>query len=97
MTKLTRAQLDEPRRRLGHDDPFIGENGCGVYLPEDYFHLKSGKTIPVRPVHLHTSGETAAEAAAEALEELSGDLRISTVSCAAFRHANSARTPGCRE
>jgi len=33
MTSLTRAQLDEPRRRLGHNHPFIGESGCGVYLP----------------------------------------------------------------
>jgi len=45
LTSLTRAQLDEPRRRLGHNDPFIGESGCGVYLPEDYFHLKSSDTI----------------------------------------------------
>ena len=29
LTSLTRAQLDEPRRRLGHNDPFIGESGCG--------------------------------------------------------------------
>ena len=79
LTGLTRAQLDEPRRRLGHADPFIGESGSGVYLPEDYFHLKSGNTtrlgrftcIPVAKPQ---------PAAAEALEELSGDLNISTVS-----------------
>ena len=45
MTGWTRAQLDEPRRRLGQNDPCIGENGCGVYLPEDYFHLKGSDTI----------------------------------------------------
>ena len=78
MTGWTRAQIDEPRRRLGQDAPYIGENGSGVFLPEDYFHLKSGQTmrlgrytcIPVaRPQ----------PAAAEALEELASDLDIAVV------------------
>lgn len=42
----SRTQLDDPRRRAGHTEPFIAEDGCGVYLPEDYFHLKpSSKTV----------------------------------------------------
>ena len=42
----SRMQLDDPRRRAGHTEPFIAEDGCGVYLPEDYFHLKpSSKTV----------------------------------------------------
>jgi predicted mannosyl-3-phosphoglycerate phosphatase (HAD superfamily) len=45
MTGWTRAQLDEPRQRLGQSDPYIGENGCGVYLPENYFHLKGSNTV----------------------------------------------------
>jgi predicted mannosyl-3-phosphoglycerate phosphatase (HAD superfamily) len=79
LTGRTRAQLDEPRRRLGHSNPFIGESGCGVYLPEDYFHLKSGNTIRLGrftciPV------ATPQPAAAEALEELSADLGVAAVS-----------------
>jgi hypothetical protein len=78
LTGWTRAQLDEPRRRLGQSDPFIGERGCAVYLPEDYFHLKGGKTIrrgrytciPIAKPH---------PAAAEELEELASDLNISVV------------------
>jgi len=78
MTSWTRAQIDEPRRRLGQNAPYVGENGSGVFLPEDYFHLKSGKTlrlgrytcIPVaRPQ----------PAASEALEELASDLEIAVV------------------
>src|SRR5438874_8324376 len=79
LTSLTRAQLDEPRRRLGHDGPFIGESGCGVYLPEDYFHLKSGNTIRLGRFTCIPIAKPQ-PAAAEALEELSSDLGISAVS-----------------
>jgi predicted mannosyl-3-phosphoglycerate phosphatase (HAD superfamily) len=79
LTGLTRAQLDEPRRRLGHEDPFIGESGCGVYLPEDYFHLKSGNTIRLGRFTCIPVAKPQ-PAAAEALEELSTDLAIAAVS-----------------
>jgi len=79
LTGLTRAQLDEPRRRLGHEDPFIGESGCGVYLPEDYFHLKSGNTIRLGRFTCIPIAKPQ-PAAAEALEELSTDLDIAAVS-----------------
>jgi len=79
LTGLTRAQLDEPRRRLGHEDPFIAESGCGVYLPEDYFHLKSGNTIRLGRFTCIPVARPQ-PAAAEALEELSTDLDIAAVS-----------------
>jgi predicted mannosyl-3-phosphoglycerate phosphatase (HAD superfamily) len=79
LTARTRAQLDEPRRRLGHDDPFIGESGCGVYLPEDYFHLKSGDTIRLGRFTCIPVAKPQ-PAAAEALEEVSADLDIAAVS-----------------
>jgi len=79
LTGLTRAQLDEPRRRLGHEDPFIGESGCGVYLPEDYFHLKSGNTIRLGRFTCIPVAKPQ-PAAAEALEELSSDLGVAAVS-----------------
>lgn len=40
LSTQTRLQLDEPRRRMHHTHPFITEDGCGVFLPEDYFHLR---------------------------------------------------------
>src|SRR5262245_61485301 len=73
MTGRTRAQLDELRRRLGQGDPYIGENGCGVYLPEDYFHLKSGNTIRLGRYTCIPVAKPQ-PAAAEALEELSSEL-----------------------
>jgi predicted mannosyl-3-phosphoglycerate phosphatase (HAD superfamily) len=79
LTGRTRAQLDEPRRRLGHNDPFIGESGCGVYLPQDYFHLKSGNTIRLGRFTCIPVAKPQ-PAAAEAPEGLSTDLGIAAVS-----------------
>jgi predicted mannosyl-3-phosphoglycerate phosphatase (HAD superfamily) len=78
LTSWTRAQLDEPRRRLGHDAPFIGEGGCGVYLPEDYFHLKSGNTIRLGRFTCIPVAKPQ-PAASEALEDLAADLNTSIV------------------
>lgn len=79
MTGWTRAQLDEPRRRLGQNDPFIGEHGSGVYLPEDYFHLKGSKTIRLGRYTCIPVAKPQ-PAAAAALEELASDLGIEVVS-----------------
>ncbi len=78
LTSLTRAQLDEPRRRLGHDGPFIGESGCGVYLPEDYFHLKSGNTIRLGRFTCIPIAKPQ-PSAANALQDLAAELETSIV------------------
>ncbi len=79
LTSLTRAQLDEPRRRLGHNEPFIGESGSGVYLPEDYFHLKSRDTVRLGRFTCIPIAKPQ-PAAGEALEELSADTCVPVVS-----------------
>jgi len=87
LTSRSRLQFDEPRRKLGHGHPFIAEDGCAAYLPEDYFHLrpesnlsKSQKASTVRlgrftciPV------AEALPAAADALEALSADTGVPVV------------------
>jgi len=78
ITGWTRAQLDEPRRRLGQSDPYIGENSCGVYLPEDYFHLKGSDTIRLGRYTCIPVAKPQ-PAAAEGLDELSSDLGVSVV------------------
>jgi mannosyl-3-phosphoglycerate phosphatase len=45
ITSRTRLQLDGAIRRVGQSSPFIAEGGCGVYMPEDYFHLKPSKSV----------------------------------------------------
>jgi len=87
LTSRSRLQFDEPRRKLGHAHPFIAEDGCAPYLPEDYFHLrpesnlsKSQKASTIRlgrftciPV------AEALPAAADALETLSADTGVPVV------------------
>ena len=74
----TRAQLDEPRRRFGQNDPYIGEHGSGVYLPEDYFHLKGSSTIRLGRYTCIPIAKPQ-PAAAEGLAELSSDLGTTVV------------------
>ena len=45
LSSRSRLQLDDPRRRISHTEPFVAESGCAVYMPEDYFHLKSTQTV----------------------------------------------------
>ncbi len=33
----TRAEIEAYRKRLGNKDPFVSENGGGVFIPEGYF------------------------------------------------------------
>ena len=78
VTSRNRHQLDFPIRRLGHSAPFIAEDGCAVYLPEDYFHVKPARTVRLGrftciPV------ATRQPAAAEALDLLAEETGISVV------------------
>lgn len=78
ITSRNRLQLDSPIRKLGHSGPFIAEDGCAVYLPEDYFHLKPARTIRLGRF---TCIPVAAPqpAAAEALDLLSEQSGITVV------------------
>jgi predicted mannosyl-3-phosphoglycerate phosphatase (HAD superfamily) len=78
VTNRTRLLIDDPRRKLGHNHPFIAEGGCGVYLPEGYFHLRPAKTLRLGRFTCVPVAEPQ-PAAAEALEELSGDTAVSVV------------------
>ena len=44
VTSRTRLQIDSAIRKIGQSSPFIAEGASGVYLPEDYFHLKPSKS-----------------------------------------------------
>lgn len=74
LSSQSRLQLDDPRRRVGHTEPFIAEDGCAVYLPEDYFHLKPSKTVRLGRFTCIPIAQRlpAAEDALESLSEESG-------------------------
>ena len=78
LSSRSRLQLDEPRRRAGHAEPFVAEDGCGIYLPQDYFHLKPTKTVRLGRFTCVPIAKRQ-PAAAEALESLSEEAGISVV------------------
>lgn len=78
VTSRTRSQLDATLRRLGQSEPFIAEGGSGVYLPEDYFHLRP--TITTRLGRFTCIPVASPQpAAAEALDLLAEETGISVV------------------
>lgn len=102
LTGRSRLQFDEPRRKLGHAHPFIAEDGCGVYLPEDYFHLRPDSSGP-RTSKASTqrlgrftcipSGE-ALPAAANALESLSQETGVPIVTLRSLSLRELAQNTG---
>lgn len=79
VTARSRLQLDATLRKFDLGHPFLGEAGCGVFLPEDYFHLKPARTI--RLARFTCIPVAAAQpAAAELLDELSEETRVEVVS-----------------
>ena len=78
LSSHSRIQLDDPRRRVGHTEPFFAEGGCGVYLPEDYFHLKPAKTIRLARYTCIPIAQLQ-PAAKEALESLSEESSVLVV------------------
>jgi predicted mannosyl-3-phosphoglycerate phosphatase (HAD superfamily) len=45
VTASSRLQFDAAVRKFGFGHPFIAEGGSGVFLPEDYFHLKPPRSM----------------------------------------------------
>ena len=78
VTTRSRLQFDATIRKFGFGHPFLAEGGCGVFLPEDYFHLK-----PPRSMRLgrFTCVPVASPlpASAEMLELLAGETGIEVV------------------
>lgn len=102
LTRRSRLQFDEPRRKLGHAHPFIGEDGCGVYLPEGYFHLRpdsagprAAKTPTLRLGRFTcVPSAEALPAAAEALETLSEETGVPIVALRSLSLRELAQNTG---
>jgi predicted mannosyl-3-phosphoglycerate phosphatase (HAD superfamily) len=78
ITSRTRTQIDDLYRKFGHANPFIGEGGSAVYIPEDYFHLR-GEKSERRGRFLCIPVAESQPAAAEALETLSEETGVPVV------------------
>jgi mannosyl-3-phosphoglycerate phosphatase len=93
VTSRSRLQLDEPRRKLGHMQPFIAENGSGTFLPEGYFHLRPAKTIRLGRFTCVPVAEVQ-PAAQVALEALAEDTGISVVTLRSLSPREAAQNLG---
>jgi mannosyl-3-phosphoglycerate phosphatase len=87
LTSRSRLQFDDARRKHGHTQPFIAEDGCAVYLPEGYFHLspasdasrlKKAATVRLGRFTCIPVAE-ALPVAADALQSLSQDTGVPVV------------------
>jgi predicted mannosyl-3-phosphoglycerate phosphatase (HAD superfamily) len=102
LTSRSRLQFDDPRRKHGHTHPFIAEDGCAVYLPEDYFHLRpaseSSRTNKSRTLRLGRFTcipvAQALPAAAEALQTLSQDTGVPVVTLHSLSPRELAQNTG---
>jgi len=78
VTSRSRLEIDDPRRKMDHRHPFIAEGGCGVYLPEGYFHLPIAHTLRLGRFTCIPVAEPL-PAASAALETLSSELEVGVV------------------
>lgn len=93
VTARNRLQLDSTLRRLGHSAPFIAEGGSGIFLPEDYFHLKPGHTVRLgRFTCIPVASPQ--PAAAEALDLLAEETGIDVVPLRSLSHRELVQNTG---
>ena len=103
LTNRSRLQFDEPRRKHGHTHPFIAEEGCAVYLPEGYFHLRPESAAGRKPQKAPTLRlgrfvcipiAVALPVASQALADLSEDLAVPVVPLRALSPRELAQNTG---
>ncbi len=102
LTSRSRLQFDDARRKHGHTQPFIAEDGCAVYLPEGYFHLtpvsdasgiKKAATVRLGRFTCIPIAE-ALPAAADALQSLSQDVGVPVVTLRSLSPRELAQNTG---
>jgi predicted mannosyl-3-phosphoglycerate phosphatase (HAD superfamily) len=96
LTSRTRPELEDTRRKLEIADPFIAEDGCGIYLPEDYFHVKAARTIRLGR-YLCIPIASPQPASADALEELSLETGVAAVPLRSLSRRELAQNTGLPE
>ncbi len=93
VTSRSRAQMDEPIRKLGHIHPFIAEGGCGDYLPEGYFHLRAENSIRMARFTCIPVAKVL-PAASEGLEQLAEETGVAVVTLKALSPRELAQNLG---
>jgi mannosyl-3-phosphoglycerate phosphatase len=78
VTSKTRAEVEVIRRELENTDPFITENGGGVFIPQEYFQRRIEGEVRIGRYHVLALGRPYEEVAA-ALEEIATEAGAEVV------------------
>jgi mannosyl-3-phosphoglycerate phosphatase len=82
LTTRTREEIDPIRRKIGHNHPFVTENGGGIFFPDGYFSLKIPGAVRVARYLSVAQGRPYAEVC-EALDEIAEEAAVGV---AGFHH-----------
>lgn len=82
LTSYTREEVEPVRKKLGHNHPFVTENGGGIFFPDGYFSLRIPGSVRTARFLSIAQGRPYAEVC-EALDEIAEE---SAVGVAGFHH-----------
>jgi mannosyl-3-phosphoglycerate phosphatase len=82
LTSRTREEIDPIRRKMGHNHPFVTENGGGIFFPDGYFSLRIPGAMRTARYLSIAQGRPYAEVC-EALDEIAEECAVGV---AGFHH-----------
>ncbi len=82
LTSRTREEIEPIRRKLGHNHPFVTENGGGIFFPDGYFSLKIPGVVRTARYLSIAQGRPYAEVC-EALDDIAEECAVGV---AGFHH-----------
>ena len=85
LTARTREEIEPVRRKLGHNHPFVTENGGGMYFPDGYFSVRIPGVARVGRYLSIAQGRPYAEVC-EALDEIAEECGVGV---AGFHHMSA--------
>jgi len=82
LTSRTREEIEPIRRKLGHNHPFVTENGGGIFFPDGYFSLRIPGSVRTARYLSIAQGQPYAEVC-EALDDIAEECAVGV---AGFHH-----------
>jgi mannosyl-3-phosphoglycerate phosphatase family protein len=82
LTRRTREEIEPIRRKIGHNHPFVTENGGGIFFPDGYFSLRIPGSVRTARYLSIAQGRPYAEVC-EALDEIAEEAAVGV---AGFHH-----------
>ena len=82
LTSRTREEIEPIRRKMGHNHPFVTENGGGIFFPDGYFSLRIPGAVRTARYLSIAQGRPYAEVC-EALDDIAEECAVGV---AGFHH-----------